>query len=62
MISQRTKMDDNDTGQLPFIEYRKNTTPHMSGVDEVYLVVRGPTLDECRKHFDEILEKTDVKK
>lgn len=48
-------MNDNDDGQMPCIEYRK--TDGRYEFSEVHVTVRGPTLDECRKHLDEILEK-----
>jgi len=53
------RMNDNDTGQLPCIEFQKSNT-RMCETETVYLVVRGPTLDECRKHANEILKDTGV--
>lgn len=49
-------MCDDDAGQMPCIEYRK--TYGRYEYSEVHIFVRGPTLEECRKHFDEILEGT----
>jgi len=52
-------MDDNTTGQLPCIEFQKSNT-RMCETETVCLVVRGLTLDECRKHADEILKDVGV--
>jgi len=52
-------MDDNDTAQLPFIEFKK-TVVKIDITKEIYLVVRGSTLEECRKHFDDILGKEKI--
>lgn len=41
--------------QLPCIEFTSATT-EISKNTYVSLLIRGETLEECRKHFDEIRE------
>lgn len=47
-------MADESVSGLPQIEVTKVIT-EISRHTHIYVHVRGKTLDECRKHFDEIL-------
>jgi hypothetical protein len=38
---------------LPCIEYHK-IKADMTGTDDLFIFVRGESLGECRKHFEEI--------
>lgn len=43
-----------DVHTLPEIEFAHDIT-EISRRTHIYIHVRGQTLEECRKHFDEIL-------
>jgi hypothetical protein len=43
-----------DEKSLPCIEYSRSSG-QLTENGNIYICIRGPTLDECRKHFDEII-------
>jgi hypothetical protein len=40
--------------ELPCIEYKKHST-QMDGGSEIYIMVKGQSLEDCKKVFDELL-------
>jgi predicted molibdopterin-dependent oxidoreductase YjgC len=51
---------NNNSTDLPRIKYQRTITK-IDGCDHIDIDVRGSTLDECRKHVDEILKESGFK-
>ncbi len=45
--------------ELPCIEYKKQSS-QMDGGNEIYIMIKGQSLEDCKKVFDKILNLKSV--